>query len=80
MISSPVFTFNVIAGTVLKLQDRIRTLIHMNLVWSGITIALTLLLIPYGLRGIGFAWIAGQGITAILYLAILWNPIVRSAR
>ncbi len=70
-ISSIFISINNIGNVISNVKHKIQYVVAMNSITTITTIGLSYLFIHNGLVGIGTAWIAGQAITAILYILII---------
>lgn len=64
-----------IFGSLFQIRKNTFSLLVMNVCYMGSTLVLSFLLLSYGLIGIGVAWIAGNGIAAVVgYILYRWSP------
>ena len=63
-------TINFLGDTWLNIQRRSMAYFLMNAFNAIAVVGLAFLLSDHGLTGIGFGWLAGQAISAIVYLTI----------
>ncbi len=69
VVSGILLIVNYLFPTVLKIQHKLRLLIAINFIGAVIILFLSWFLIKNGLIGIGIAWIIGQAVMSVLYLA-----------
>ncbi len=66
-------SFNAVLGTILRVKHKIMMLIYINLISAISILGLSYLFLTKGLLGIGFAWIAGQGLVSLVYFGVILN-------
>ena len=59
---------NSIFGAILKIRREIKKMIMINILGAILILGLSYLFLPFGLIGIGLAWISGQGLLTLVYL------------
>jgi len=61
---------NSIFGTLLRVKKKIKSLIIISIFAAIIILGLSWMLIDKGLLGIGYAYLIGQALIAVVYLAV----------
>ncbi len=74
-VSGFAFTYNVVCGTVLRVQFRMRAFLAMTVIGTVIVLGLTAALLRYGLLGVGLGWLVGQCIISCIYLLVFHRSI-----
>jgi O-antigen/teichoic acid export membrane protein len=64
-------SINTVFGTILKIERRIKMMIFINCLSALLILGLSYSFISSGLLGIGIAWIIGQLIISIIYVALI---------
>lgn len=72
-VSGMFMAFSYIAGTILKVRNKIRQIIVISLMSCTITLFLSYLFIRMGLLGVGWAWFISQAAIASIYFLVLGN-------
>lgn len=62
---------NNIGSAVLHIKKKIHHYVWLSFISSGLMILFSVIFLPYRLVGIGYAWLIGQGVSAIIYLFLL---------
>jgi O-antigen/teichoic acid export membrane protein len=72
-VSSLFISVSYIASTILRIKQRIKSLIIMNLIGCILVIGFSYFFISYGLTGVGWGWLLGQAVSASTYILLLIN-------
>ena len=62
---------NNIGSAVVHIKKKIHLYVLLNFISGGLMIFFSIIFLPYHLVGIGYAWLIGQGVSAIIYLLLL---------
>ena len=62
---------NNIGSAVVHIKKKIHFYVLLNFISAGLMILFSIIFLPYHLVGIGYAWLIGQGVSAVIYLFIL---------
>lgn len=70
-LSGIFIAINCIGSTILNVKKKIKLLVVTNMLTAALIIIFSLLFIRFGLTGIGFAWMLGQGISSIANILVI---------
>lgn len=76
-VSALFMSISSLGGSFLKVLHRVKTVILINFVEMIFLLGMCYLFIHQGLTGIGWGWLLGQILSAILYLVVLWKEVFR---
>jgi O-antigen/teichoic acid export membrane protein len=62
---------NNIGSAIVHIKKRIHYYVWLSFISAGLMILFSIIFLPYHLVGIGYAWLIGQGVSAIIYLFLL---------
>lgn len=70
LVSSVFMTIKSIGTAVLNVQHRLKALLFNNIIFVVSILGLSVVFMPYGLEGIGYAWMIGNIITTLSFLVL----------
>jgi O-antigen/teichoic acid export membrane protein len=62
---------NNIGSAIVHINKKIHYYVVLNFVSAALMILFSVIFLPYRLVGIGYAWLIGQGVSAVIYLFLL---------
>jgi O-antigen/teichoic acid export membrane protein len=70
---------NTLSLGIWKVERKLKHVAGLGIMVSGITITLTYILTPnLGLLGVGWAWLAAQSISVVIFGPVLWGKVFRN--
>jgi O-antigen/teichoic acid export membrane protein len=75
-ISGVFLSINYIGNSILYIKNKIKSLVILNLIGCLVVLGSSYALISYGLNGVGFGWLIGQIILAVIFIRVLINQLI----
>ncbi|MNR50037.1 hypothetical protein D3C85_1695010 [compost metagenome] len=65
------------ANVILKIQKRLRPLLIINMIGSLLTVGAMVVLLRFGLSGVGLGYLIGQGAMAMINIALFMPYLLK---
>lgn len=75
-ISAIFMAITSLVSSILRIRHQIKTLILVNALAAIIILGLCYIFLSYGLIGIGYGWILGQALVAIISLSLIFKDFI----
>jgi O-antigen/teichoic acid export membrane protein len=76
-LSAVFVSINQIGMAILKVLQRTKEIVYINLVWAAITLSLSYFLVVRSLNDVAYAWMVGQVFAAVCYGIVITKPLAK---